>query len=129
MAFTIQKRVCFSAVVIMVAFVLTSFLSVVYCVRILYENFRKEIANSVISFASLTINPDDAKDYLTLRTTDEAYISVLQSLKKYQSENATTVKRISLVSFTSTTGNYIYFIGRLHESQSYQRKWRTLYWV
>ncbi len=108
MTSAIQKQVRTSSIVIMVAFVLVSFLSVLLCVRIVYQNFRRDIANSAISFASLSIDADSAKDYLTMRSTDDAYMSVLNHLKQYQQQNSEVVKRISLVSFSSTTGNYIY---------------------
>ena len=108
MTLTIQKRIRFSAIVIMIIFLCACFFSMLYCVRVLYERFREDVASSAVSFASLTIDADNAKDYLTMRTTDSAYISVLQCLKQYQEQNSTAVKRISLVSFSSTTGNYIY---------------------
>lgn len=93
--------------VIMLLFVLINFLLLTFCVETLNQKYQEDIADSACTFAVLTINADSAKDYLILRKTDDAYTDTLQKLKDYQQQTK-AIRRISLVSFGSTTGNYIY---------------------
>ena len=58
--------------------------------------------------AELTINADLAKETFNTRTLSDEYTSVKNKLISYQKRNKSDIKRISLVSFSNTSGSYIY---------------------
>lgn len=104
---TIYSRIRLKVAGVMLLSVLINFLLLAFCIQKSNQSYQEHIAESACVFASLTIDADLAKDYLILRKTDDTYTATLHLLSEYQQKNS-AVRRISLVSFSSTTGNYIY---------------------
>lgn len=104
---SIQKRLGRTLAAVSVLFLLISFLVSLVCIIVLSRSYRTSLADAAGGFAAVTIDADDARNYLTVREGGEAYDAVLQKLCAYQ-ENNETVERISFVSFSNTAGNYIY---------------------
>lgn len=108
MSKSLQKSITTSVLVITVLFVISSFILSVFCMKRLSQKYQKSMADMTIEFSSAVINPDDAKEFLTTRTTNSRYTSVQNKLQEFQKENKEFVKRISLINFSNSAGNYIY---------------------
>lgn len=71
------------------------------------DDSSNDISDSAVEFASITIDPDSAKNYLTTRKIDEQYEDTLNDLNTYVT-NIDNVISISLVSFSVSVGHVIY---------------------
>lgn len=111
MSKSIQKNITASVFLIMVLIVISGFILSVFCMNRLSEKYRENTADMVIEFSEAVIDPDDAKEFLTTRTTNGRYNSVQEKLQKFQKENENFIQRISLVNFSNSAGNYIYDTG------------------
>lgn len=108
MSKSIQKNITTSVLAITVLFVIASFILSVLCMNHISKKYQKSTADIVTEFSEAVINPDDAKEFLTVRTTNSRYDNVQGKLQKFQRENKEFVKRISLINFSNSAGNYIY---------------------
>lgn len=99
----ISKYIFFAAALITV---INCLLSLV-CVYIIDSRFVRAASNSAADFARLTVNSDSAKGYLTTRKTDENYTVTLSKLREFVSSSS-SIDRISVVSYSNSTGYYIY---------------------
>lgn len=108
---SIQKNITLSVLIATVVLVVFSFIFSVICMNSLSRKYQKNTSDMVTEFAEAVINPDDAKEFLTTRTTNNLYNSVQEKLINFQKKNSRFIQRISLVNFSNTTGNYIYDTG------------------
>ncbi len=108
---SLQKSVRRSVVAVLTFYILVSLVFAMVCSSALNRSYRSDLAESTGEFAFLTIDPDTAKDCLTLREANDEFRATQKKLADYQKKNSGSVKRISLVSFTNTAGNYIYDTG------------------
>lgn len=111
MSKSIQKNITTSVLAITVMFLISSFILSVFCMNRLSGKYQQSTADMVIEFSEAVINPDNAKEFLTTRTTNSRYTSVQEKLQKFQQDNKKFVQRISLINFSNSAGNYIYDTG------------------
>ncbi|MDE6781228.1 MAG: diguanylate cyclase [Ruminococcus sp.] len=103
-----RKSITTSVLVTTILFVISSFILSVFCIKNMSHKYQKSMADMAIEFSAAVINPDDAREFLATRNTDNRYTSVQDKLKQFQNENKDFVQRISLIDFSSSDGNYIY---------------------
>ncbi len=108
MSKSIQKNITISVLAITILFVISDFILSVFCINRISTKYQHSTADMVTGFAEAVINPDNAKEFLTTRTTNSRYTTVQEKLLKFRKENEKSVKRISLVNFSNSAGNYIY---------------------
>ena len=108
---SIRKQLGFSAAGLLLFFLLICFTVSYYCIITSGDHFQENSASSVLDFAELTIDADQAKECFLTRIRTDAYDSTLQDLTVYQQRNQETVVRISLISFNNSAGIYIYDTG------------------
>lgn len=108
MSKSIQKNITTSIMIITVLFVVLSFIFSVLCMTFLSRKYQKSMADTAVEFANVVIDPDEAKEFLTTRTTNSRYNSVQGKLLDFQKKNKNFVQRISLINFNNSAGNYIY---------------------
>ena len=77
------------------------------CINSISQQYTLNLGRSATDFAETIIDADDAKNYLTTRVTDNNYDTTLQYIKSYEAKNP-NIKRISLVSYSNSSGYYIY---------------------
>ncbi|MDE5582598.1 MAG: diguanylate cyclase [Ruminococcus sp.] len=111
MAKSVQKNISVATVLTMSAFVITGFFFSVFCIDRISRGYQKSMADTVMAFADAVIDADDARDFLTTRSTGKSYDFVNKKLSDFQSDNKSFVRRISLVSFSNMSGTYIYDTG------------------
>ena len=108
MSGSIKKSVAVSTTLILFLFVLLSF-GVSYLVVSQIGTYYQEAAvSAALDFAELTIDADYAKEVFSTRNLTEEYHTVQNKLSEYQKKNNNIFSRISLVSFSNTSGNFIY---------------------
>lgn len=108
MSGSVKKRIGFSSVIVLVIFVIILFSVSCLIVRMTGLKYQSTIASESLDMAELTINADLAKETFNTRTLSDEYTSVKNKLFSYQKRNKSDIKRISLVSFSNTSGSYIY---------------------
>ncbi|MBP5580468.1 MAG: GGDEF domain-containing protein, partial [Ruminococcus sp.] len=96
---------------ILVFFVLISFGISFSCVHIIGSRYCERAASAALDFSALTINADKARTSFKTRIKSDDYESVQNKLSAYQRSNSDIISRISLVSFSNTSGIYIYDSG------------------
>ena len=111
MSGSIRKNIRFFSAVILVIFVLISFVSSCLIVRLTSAKYQASVASAALDMAELTINADLAKETFSTRAVSDEFLSTQTKLTNYQKRNSSAVKRISLVSFSNTSGGYIYDTG------------------
>lgn len=104
---SIRSNVSVISTVVMTAFVVFSFIIAFFCLKRMNAKHQEQIAYASMEFATLTINADNARECLSTRKTDAQFLDIQEKLKQYCNNNRWT-KRISLINFTSSNGNYIY---------------------
>ena len=108
MSGSIKRKIGVSSAFILLLFVVISAVVCYSCVRLTGSRYQDSIADSVLDMAEFTINADIAKESFSTRSVSDEYTSVQNKLLEYQERNSKVVKRISLVSFSNTSGGYIY---------------------
>ena len=108
MSGSIKRKIGVSSAFILLLFVVISAVVCYSCVRLTGSRYQDSIADSVLDMAEFTINADIAKESFSTRSVSDEYTSVQNKLLEYQKRNSKVVKRISLVSFSNTSGGYIY---------------------
>ncbi len=108
---SIRKSICSAAMTAFVVFIIISFSVCYICVRITGKQYQQSIASAALDFAEMSINADKAKEAFSTRNISDEYESTLNKLMTYQENNSDTVVRISLISFSSTKGSYIFDTG------------------
>ncbi len=108
MSKSIQKNIRNVVIIVILLFVILSFIVSILCMTFLSRKYQENMAETVISFADAVINADDAKDFLTTRNKNAVYDSVQKKLNDFQQKNSSFVNRISLINFSNSAGNYIY---------------------
>lgn len=108
MSGSIRKKTAFSATLLLVLFVLISFAAAAVCIRFVGSRYQKAAASEAVEFVKLTIDADEAKFSFTTREESERYESVKNKIKAYQNNNSDIIKQIALVSFSNSSGSYIY---------------------
>ncbi len=108
---TIRKSVVVATMSAFFFFVVFSFTVSYLCVRMTGSKYQVSIASAALDFAELTINADEAREAYVSRTADDSYDAVHNKLIQYQQNNSDSVSRISLISFSSTKGTFIYDTG------------------
>ncbi len=108
---SIRNNVSMITTVVMTAFVIFGFILTYVCVNRLDYRDQKQLAEASLEFAAITIDADKARECLSTRMPDSEYLDTLEKLKVYRNDNSEWLKRISLVSFNSTNGSYIYDTG------------------
>ncbi len=108
MARSIRKSISLTAATALVLFVIISFAVSFACVRSVGNKYQKALAESALDFAEITIDADKARESFLTRNASDEYESVKRNLLSYQSENSDSIKRISLISFSNSSGSYIY---------------------
>ena len=108
---SIRKRIGFSAAGILFGFILVSFFFTCGCVRLISLRYLNDATSAAVDFAELTINADKAKEYFLTRNQSDEYAAALNKLRDYQSRHSDVVRRFSLVSFSNSSGSYIYDTG------------------
>ncbi|HRR76169.1 MAG TPA: diguanylate cyclase [Ruminococcus sp.] len=111
MSGSIKKRIGFSSAIVLVIFVVIVFSVSCLLVRMTGLKYQRTIASEALDMAELTINADLAKEAFNTRTVSDEYSSVQNKLIAYQERNSSEIRRISLVSFSNTSGSYIYDTG------------------
>ena len=111
MSRSIRRNVGHSVAGLLVLFVLVSFGVSFGCLRLIGKKYQDSAADAALDFAEMTINADKAKDSVTTRIKSDDYDTVQWKISDYQSRNSNVIKRISLVSFSNSAGNYIYDSG------------------
>lgn len=111
MSHMIQKRIARTVGSAMLFFLFIILSLTLLCTAMLSRSYRGDLAEMSCAFARLSIDADAARNYLTLREMDGDYQAVLGKLQTYRENSSGAVKRISLVSFSNTTGSYIYDTG------------------
>lgn len=103
---TVKSRMTFSLfLIMMVVFILAAY--IFYgTLSANIRNDRYSVLDSAAIFASIEINGDSARRYITSRKTDDEYDVVLEKLKRYVHDNR--IERISMISYGNTVGYYIY---------------------
>ena len=124
MSRSIRRNVGHSVAGMLVLFVLISFGVSFGCARIIGKKYQDSVADAALDFAEMTINADNAKDSVTTRIKSADHDTVQRKIADYQSRNSNVIKRISLVSFSNSAGNYIYDsdgepLGKRLEYESY----------
>lgn len=111
MAKLIKRQITQRILIATILFILTGF--IISCLGILsvYKQYIIEVSDMTLDFVELTINADDAKNYITTRNIDENYNTSLELLKKYAEKNRKNIKRISVISYSNSMGYYIYDTG------------------
>ena len=107
MARSIRKSISLTAATALVLFVIISFAVSFACVRSVGNKYQKALAESALDFAEITIDADKARESFLTRNASDEYESVKSNLLSYQSENSDSIKRISLISFSNSSGSYI----------------------
>ena len=107
----IRKRTGFSVALVMMIFVLVCFAAAVVCVQFTGSKYQEAVASSALDFAELTIDADKAKESFITRIKPEDHDQIQNKLKKYQENNSSIIKRISLISYSNSAGGYIYDSG------------------
>lgn len=108
MSKSVQKNVSVATALIISAFVIISFAFSVLCMNLISRKYQRSMADTVMAFADAVINADDARDFLTTRSTNKSYDTVKKRLSDFQKKNNSFVGRISLVNFSNISGTYIY---------------------
>lgn len=108
MSKSIQKSITNSALIIIILFVVLSFVFSLLCMTFLSRKYQHSMADSAVSFTEAVINADDAKEFLTTRTENGYYKSVQEKLIDFKRKNEDFVQSISLINFSNSAGNYIY---------------------
>ncbi|MCM1506152.1 MAG: GGDEF domain-containing protein [Ruminococcus flavefaciens] len=108
MSKSIQKSITSSMMIITALFIGLSLVFSVLCMTFLSRKYQKSMADTAVDFAEAVIDADEAKEFLTIRTTNNRYNSVQKALTDYQNKNSSFIQRISLVNFSNSAGNYIY---------------------
>lgn len=108
MSKSIQKNMTSLSLAIAVMFVISGFVTSIFCMNQISKKYLQNTADMVIDFTNTIINPDEAKEFLDTRTTDSSYDSVQKKLKDFQQKNQKFVNRISIINFSNSAGNYIY---------------------
>ena len=111
MSGSIKKNIVFSSALVLMIFVLVSFAVSCVIIRLSGTKYQKVIASGALDMAEYTINADLAKESFSTRSVTDEYSSVQNKLVTYQKRNSSGIKRISLVSFSNTSGGYIYDTG------------------
>ena len=111
MSGSIRKRLGFSFAVILIIFVIVDFIVFCFTVRLTSSKYRNSIASSALDMAEFTIDADLAKETFSTRAISDRFTAVQGRLESYQKRNSASVRRISLVSFSNTSGGYIYDTG------------------
>lgn len=111
MSKSIQKSITVSALIIIVLFVVLSFVFSVLCMTFISNKYQQSMADTAVSFAETVINADDAKEFLTTRTENAHYKSVQEKLIEFKNKNKKFVRSIALINFSNSAGNYIYDTG------------------
>ena len=105
---SIRNNVSTAFTLIMAMFVLFCFFLTFIVLRGLNLRQQKHMANAALDFASITVDPDIARDILTTRIPAISYTDTQDRLARYQRSNAEAVERVSLISFNNSGGTYIY---------------------
>lgn len=108
MSGSIKKNIGFSAAVILLLFVLICSAVSFLTVRLTGRMYQHILASEALDMAELTINADLAKDVFYTRAVTDDYLAVKNKLDTYQQQNSAGIRRISLVSFSNSSGSYIY---------------------
>lgn len=108
MSGSMKKRIALTVSVILVLFVLISFSAAYYCIKKIGIRYQETVVSAAMDFAELTIDPDAAKECFTTRNRTDEYISIQNKFSEYQNSNSNVISRISLVSFSNSSGGYIY---------------------
>ena len=92
-------------VILLITFVVIGF---VYYLAVSKNIHRDEYISgeAAASFAAVEINGDKSRYYITTRKTDNEYQEVMRNLLEYTGD--CNINRISLISYGSTVGYYIY---------------------
>lgn len=121
---SIRNNVSTAFTLIMAMFVLFCFFLTFVVLRGLNMKQQKNMANAALDFASITVDPDVARDNLTTRIPAVSYTDTQDRLARYQRSNSEAVERVSLISFNNSGGTYIYdtngaYLGDKLEYSSY----------
>lgn len=108
MSGSVRKSIVICASVIFLLFVLASFAVSYSCIRFTGSKYQRSVAEAALGFAEQTIDADKAKESFITRIPSDDYSSVQALIAGYQKDNEDAVKRISLVSFSNSSGCYIY---------------------
>lgn len=91
----------------MVLLTTISFALCYFCVYSVSQRHYSKVSGAAADFTEITIDADDAKNYLTSRKIDNSYQKTLKNLGKYVESNE-DIRRISLISYSNSVGYYIY---------------------
>ena len=111
MSGSIKKRITLTVSLILVLFILISFGAAYYCINNIGMHYQENAVSAALDFAELTIDPDTAKECFSTRNRTEEYNSVQKKFSEYQKNNSDMISRISLVSFSNSSGSFIYDSG------------------
>ncbi len=107
MAKVIKRQINRRLILIMALISIFGFILCFICINSISQQYTLNLGRSATDFAETIIDADDAKNYLTTRVTDNNYDTTLQYIKSYEAKNP-NIKRISLVSYSNSSGYYIY---------------------
>ena len=108
---SLRKRIGFSAAALLLGFILVSLLFTCGCIRLISVRYQDNATIAAVDFAALTIDADKAKECFLTRNQSTEYDLVLNKLCTYQQNHSDVVRRFSLVSFSNSSGSYIYDTG------------------
>lgn len=108
MSGSIKRRIAVSMALILFLFVLISFGASYLIISKIGRHYQEAALSAALDFAELTIDADSAKECFSTRNRTEDYYTVQNKICDYQKKNKATVSRISLVSFSNSSGSFIY---------------------
>lgn len=108
MSGSLRKNIAFFSALLLIVFVLASFGVTFGCIRTAGMRYQEAAASEAVDYAKLLIDADEARDSFTMRERTEVQDSVQRKITDYQHKNKSVIKRISLVSFSNSSGSYIY---------------------
>ncbi|MDO4862978.1 MAG: diguanylate cyclase [Ruminococcus sp.] len=108
MSGSIKKSIAVSTALMLFIFVLLSFGASYLIVNRIATRYQEAAISAALDFAELTIDADAAKECFSTRNRTEEFRTVQNKISDYQKRNSSMISRISLVSFSNSSGSFIY---------------------
>lgn len=108
MSGSIKKRVALSTALILFLFVMVAFTASYIIVTRIGSRYQEAGLSAALDFAEMTIDADTAKECFSTRNRTEEFQTVQNKISEYQKRNSQVIVRMSLVSFSNSSGSFIY---------------------
>ncbi|MBR4626965.1 MAG: sensor domain-containing diguanylate cyclase [Ruminococcus sp.] len=108
MSGSIKKSIAVSTALLLFLFVIIGFGASYIAIRHIDSRYQDASVQAALDFAELTIDADAAKECFSTRNRTEDYFTVQNKISEYQKNNSSIISRISLVSFSNSSGYFIY---------------------